>query len=283
MPIPMPQPEGPRVAPGHAHLTVETVDGQSTVTAAFSSSPIRILIPKSRGLSAWAYTSSFGGGMVGGDRTRLDLHLGPQARCFVGTQASTKIYRNPSRAACSHVTQARLEAEALLVWAPDPVQAFADSTYSQHQVFDLAPGAGLVLVDWFSSGRAARGERWKFSRFKSRNEVLVGGERLFLDSILLDAAGGPLDSPVRAGRFNGFATVLIVGEPWRAAAQQLLEHVSGRPVERQSPLVISASPIRDGAVLRLAGEDLEAIGREIRGHLGFVCDVLGDDPWARRG
>lgn len=276
------KPGKPPVERGHAHLAVKMVFGQSTVTSAWSSEPVKILVPKSRGVSAWACTSSFGGGMVGGDQTRLDLNLGAETRCFVGTQASTKIYRNPSRLPCSHITRACLESNSLLVFTPDPVQAFAGSTYSQRQEFHLARGAGLVLLDWVSSGRAARGERWEFSRFKSRNEVFIAGERIFLDSIFLDSADGSLDSPMRAGRFNCFATLLFVGEPLRAAANQLLEKISAKSVERKSPLVVSASPICGGAVLRVAGEQVESVGREIHHHLDFLSAFLGDDPWARK-
>jgi len=270
------------IARGHAQLTVEMVSGQSTVTSAWSSNPIKVLVPKARGVSAWAFTSSFGGGMVGGDQTQVDLQVGPLARCYVGTQASTKIYRNPRRAACSHFTRARLQAQSLLVFAPDPVQAFADSTYAQRQEFHLEKGASLVLLDWFNSGRAARGERWAFSTFRSRNEVFLEGERIFLDSILLDPSAGPLDAPMRAGRFNCFATLLITGEACRATAEQILKSIQMRPVQQKSPLLVSASSIRAGVVLRVAGEQVEEVGREIYGHLALVRELLGDDPWARK-
>lgn len=156
---------------GHAVLEVTQVAGESAVTSAFATSPLKLLTPRTRGRSVWAFASSFGGGLVAGDQTRLDLRLGASARCFVGTQASTKIYRNPSCRPCGHVTQATLEAGSFLVFAPDPAQPFAHSTYSQRQEFHLGPDAGLVLVDWFCSGRVARGERWAFQRFQSRNEV----------------------------------------------------------------------------------------------------------------
>ncbi len=278
---PMPSPQS-SIARGHAHLTVEMVAGQSAVTSSWSSNPIKVLVPKARGMSAWAYTSSFGGGMVGGDQTHLDINIGAQARCYVGTQASTKIYRNPGHAACSHFTRARLGPQSLLVFAPDPVQAFADSTYAQRQEFHLEAGASLVLLDWFNSGRAARGERWAFSRFSSRNDVFLAGERIYLDSILLDPSSGPLDSPMRAGRFNCFATLLMVGESCDAAAEQLLKNILARPVQKKSPLVVSASSTRGGAVLRVAGEQVEEVGREIHGHLASVPKLLGDDPWARK-
>ena len=270
------------VKQGEAVLKVESVFAESAVTSAFARSPLKLLMPRARGRSVWACTSSFGGGLVAGDQTRLDLQIGKAARCFLGTQASTKIYRNPDQRPCGHVTHATLAENSLLVFAPDPAQAFAGSSYAQRQEFHLAAGASLVLLDWFTSGRAARGERWQFSQFKSRNEVFVAGERIFLDSILLDSADGSLTSPVRTGRFNCFATLLLIGEPLHVAAGQLLENISAMPVERKGSLVASASPVRGGAVLRMSGESVEVVAREIHRHLAFLTDLLGDDPWSRK-
>src|SRR5436190_22176180 len=62
---------------GHASLCVEIVGQQSAVTSAFACSPLKLLIPRARGESAWAYLSSLGGGLLAGDQNRLDLKLGP--------------------------------------------------------------------------------------------------------------------------------------------------------------------------------------------------------------
>lgn len=267
---------------GCAQLEVQLVFGESTVVSANATSPLKLLTPRARGESVWAYASNFGGGLVAGDETRLDLHLRTKARCFVGTQASTKVYRNPARLPCSHVTHATLEKEALLVFAPDAVQPFAGSRYRQRQEFHLAEGAGLVLLDWFTSGRAARGERWAFNHFQSWNDVFIRGERVFVDSILLNAETGDLASPHRTGRFNCFAMLLMIGAPLREAAGNLLREISGRPVERTTQLLCSASPVLDGALLRLAGEEIEIVSREIKHHLDFTAELLGDNPWSRK-
>jgi len=97
------------VASGHASLEVKLVFNESTVISAYATSPMKLLTPRSRGQSVWACTSSFGGGLVAGDQTRLDLMLRYETKCFMGTQASTKIYRNPYNRPCSHITEARLE------------------------------------------------------------------------------------------------------------------------------------------------------------------------------
>jgi urease accessory protein len=270
------------LARGCASLDVEVVCGESTVVSASASSPLKLLTPCARGKSVWAYASNFGGGLVAGDETRLNLRVGASARSFVGTQASTKVYRNPARLPCSHTTRATLENEALLVFAPDAVQAFAGSTYRQRQEFHLAEGAGLVLLDWFTSGRAARGERWVFNHFQSRNDVFIRGERVFLDSILLNSESGDMASSHRMGRFNCFAMLLLIGAPLRDIAGNLLKEISDRTVERAAPLVCCASTVRDGAVLRLAGEEIESVSHEIKQHLNFIADLLGDNPWSRK-
>lgn len=267
---------------GYGQLTVEIVDGQSTVTSARSVSPMKLLVPRPRGVSAWAFASSFGGGLLAGDRTELHLEVGDSARAFLGTQASTKIYRNPARRPCSHRTQVALGVGAVLVFSPDPVQAFAESIYVQRQAFHLAADAGLVLVDWFSAGRVARGERWKFARLENRNEVFVGGQRVFLDSLLLGARAEFAASSHQVGRFNCFATCLLVGKPVESLAAGILLAVGERPVERGASLITSASPVAGGVVVRVAGESTELVGRDLGRHLKGVVPLLGDDPWARK-
>src|SRR5713226_2147403 len=93
---------------GCAHLGVEVVDGQSAVTSAWAQSPLKLLVPRPRGPSVWAYLRSLGGGLVAGDETGMELELGERACCFVSTQASTKVYRNPESRLCSHWVQAKL-------------------------------------------------------------------------------------------------------------------------------------------------------------------------------
>jgi urease accessory protein len=267
---------------GSAGITVEMVAGQSAVTEMWSSSPLKLLTPRFRGGSVWAYLSSFGGGFVAGDETSVDVRLGPSARCFLTTQASTKVYRNPRQRPCGHRVCATLGPGSLLILGPDPVQSFADSYYAQRQEFHLESGAGLVLLDWFTSGRAACGERWRFHRLWSRNDIYIDGERRLLDSMLLDSAHGPMAGAHRLGRFNRVAMVAIVGDFLRAEAREVLARVSGQPVVSRGGMVSCASPIQGGVVLRIAGERHREVARHVFDLLAFAGGLLGDDPWARK-
>lgn len=269
---------------------------------------------------------------MAGDSARLNVSLGRGTRCFLGSQASTKVYRNPAGLPCTHTLGAKVGSEAVLVLAPDPIQCFAGSLYEQRQEFFLEAGASLVLVDWLSAGRLARGERWAFGRFESRNEIFVADERLLIDALRLDPSDGPIDSPFRMGRFNCLATVVVFGAAVQESARQILDRVSCEPVSRRGALVQAASPLRSpaaqvaqsavsptaqpaerarmsvpethgssqvrqpaiqqtgqsalqpsaGVILRIAGTSVEQAGAVLASHLGFVRDLLRDDPWARK-
>jgi urease accessory protein len=274
--------ERPPTRQGRGSLEVKTVAGLSTIVSAQSSNPLKLLTPVSRGPSVWACLGSLGGGLVAGDGIEFSLALGPESRCFLGTQASTKIYRSPENRLCTYYLRATLGKGALLVAAPDAIQAFSGSCYQQTQEFFLESGSGLVVVDWLTSGRAARGERWSFSSFHSRNEVFLEGKRIVLDSLLLSPEDGQLDGPYRLGRFNALATVLVLGDPLRAESQTLLRQISTLPVTRQAPLICSAGPIAQGVLVRLAGQNVEQVAAEIHRLLAFLPKYLHDDPWARK-
>lgn len=267
---------------GRASLEVDRVAGESTVTSSYSTSPLKLLTPRSRGPSVWAYMSSFGGGLVAGDQTHLELRVGRDACCFLGTQAWTKVYRNASNLPSSHETRGRVETGATLVFAPDPIQAFAGSTYSQVQRFDLAVDASLVLVDWCTAGRIARGERWDANYFHTRNEVFVDGKRVFHDALTLCPEDGALTNPHRLGRFNCLATLFLIGREVKVLTAQLLDQVGNRAVTRRADWIGSASPIGTGVVYRLAGAHFESVARELHSQVASLGNLLADDPWSRK-
>jgi urease accessory protein len=200
---------------------------------------------------------------------------------LLGTQASTKVYRTASLP-CRQSLAARLEGDAVLVVAPDPLVCFAGSRLEQHQRFELTPTSSLALIDWLASGRAARGERWAFDRYRGTVAVDVGGSPLFRDALLLEPTDGALDSPLRMGRFDCLATVVMVGPAVRDAAERLMEFVNAQPAPTRSPLLFAASPLPDGVVLRVAGPGTEAVGGWLRERLDVVPRLAGEDPWGRK-
>lgn len=269
--------------PGRASVRVEHVDGLSALTSSYATSPMKLLAPKSRGPSVWIYGSSHGGGVVAGDQTSLEIDVGRDARCFVGTQASTKIYRNPENRPSTHHTRAHVAGGALLVFAPDTMQLFAGSSYRQSQRFDLEADASLVVLDWFSCGRVACGERWQFSSYRSRNEIRIANRTVFLDGTRIAPGGDSSSTGHHPGSYTVFATLLLAGTMIKEASALLLEDVAERPVPLNAATVFSASRTGDGVVvLRAASTGIEDLSAELHRCLKPVFNLLEGDPWSRK-
>jgi urease accessory protein len=264
-------------APGAGVLRVGTIAGRSLVNRMYATSPLRLLTPRNHGHAAWVYTSTYGGGLLDGDAIRLRVHVDPGAAAFLSTQSSTKIYRGAS----SSVIEATLADRSLLVVFPDPVVCFARSHYRQTQRFDLSDTAGVILVDWFTAGRSAMGERWAFECYASRTEIRRDGRLVWLDALRLDAGDGRIDA--RMGRFDVMCTVALVGVRLKSHAEALLTQIGTELIEPGASIVASASPLdTTGCVARVAGRSVEGVRSAIRRYLSFVAGLLGDDPWTRR-
>jgi urease accessory protein len=156
---------------GCGSIELEFIAGRTVVTHAQSHSPLKWLLPRRRTSAAWVFSSTFGGGLVGGDRIEMQVDVREGARAVFATQSSTKVYRCRPNTHCHQSLSANIGSDALLVVAPDPVTCFAGASYEQQQVIRLAPDATIVYVDWLTSGRRARGESWGFSRYRTQLDL----------------------------------------------------------------------------------------------------------------
>jgi urease accessory protein len=240
----------------------------TAVETAFAESPLRFLTPRNHGTAAWAYTSTLGGGLVDGDRLELEISVGPGARAFVSSQGPTRVFRS-SRGATATTRATVAEGGALMLF-PDPTACFGGARFAQLTEVFLAPGSSLALWELISAGR----ERWGFTRCESTLRVPP-----FLDERwLLDPEQGPLEE--RMGRFGAIGTLFLIGPVFAEIARAVRDRVDGGPAGGGAPLVESASPLRDGAlVVRVAAPSVQQLVQRLRHHLAALPSLLGDDPW----
>ena len=280
----LPLPATKETPAGRGQVRLERVAGRTEVTGARATAPLRLLLPRpasARDGPATVVLSSYGGGLVAGDAIDLRVDVRPGAKGLLATQASTKVYVADGGRGCSQVLAATIAAGGMLAVVPDPVTPFAGARYVQHQRFDLAADASLLLVDSLTSGRWARGERWAFASYRSRTEVNVGGRAAFVDGLLLEPSGEC--GRHFLGRFNCFATAVVVGPAFEEVAEAVTLRSRERRVGRRESVLVAASPLRDGgAVIRVAGPTAEAVGLVLHRELGAVAGPLGVDPWGRK-
>lgn len=267
---------------GRGEATLERIDARTRITRSRAAAPLKLLCPQRPGDAAWLYATTFGGGLVAGDAIDLHLTVGPGAAAVVTTQASTKVFHHQGGLGASQRLTAEVAAGATLVIAPDPLVCFENAMYHQHQRVHVDPAGTLVLLDWFTAGRVAFGERWDFVRYASRNEVIIDGRTVAIDALLLDPEDGVLSELARMGPFDCVATALLVGERLGAVCDRLVQQVHDLPVEPGSPLVVAASRTPWGAMLRLAGQTTPVVAEELKARLGFIGDIVGSSPWERK-
>jgi urease accessory protein len=211
-------------APGEGRLVVQLLPHQvsalSTMTFQY---PLKLISPSpsANQKSVLVFLLTYGGGLVGGDQVHLVIKIQANAKLSIVTQGHTKIFKSPSRDVITRQQlQVKIDPGASLCLLPDPVQPFGESVYEQSQVFTLADGASLCLLDWVSAGRTARGEDWDFSAWSGRNEVwaaaAAGGKpRLLLrDNVLLEGDKADAHEKYLRKKMHGigiFGTLILKG------------------------------------------------------------------------
>ncbi|KAI0507183.1 hypothetical protein KFK09_013304 [Dendrobium nobile] len=288
-------------------LTVEKIDGKSTVTRCFSKYPLKLIIPKKAGSSTtdavWVFSLSYGGGIVSGDRVFVGLSVGDGCTVALTTQASTKVYKSVDSKCSEQVLEAKVGRNALLAVIPDPVTCFSAAIYSQKQVFRISSDSNLVIVDWITSGRHESGEKWDFEFYKSSNNILLdGGEPLFVDSVLLEQTSTTTSVAERMKDYQVVAMVIILGPKLKHLQdliQSEVEHMMTgyfRPTKVQKmssessangssrpPIFASCSSFgaKAGVVVRLLSTTTEAVYAFLRHHLSGLEQFLGAPPYRR--
>jgi len=240
--------------------------GDATVLArACATSPLRLVRPTFPGMRASAVCLvTFGGGLVDGDAIDVRLDVEPGATLVVFTQASTKVFRGASRQSI------RAEVHGTLVLLPDPVSCFAGARYTQRVDVSLAGDGACVLLDAFTSGRAAFGERWAFDRLDTRTTVMHDGRLVARDALVLEG-----DVAKTMGRFEAFATMLAIG-----AEPVVRSMLDGAVVSRD--VVAAPSALSRGACLRIAGASPSAVVAEARRRLRNLPEIDAVDPFSSR-
>ena len=262
-----------------ARLVFERVGPCSVVRSAFATSPLRLLTPRNHGHAAWAYTSTLGGGLVGGDEVRLEVRVGGGAAAVLATQGETRVYR--SSRGCRSELVARVGEGGLLALLPDPTVCFAGASYRQRTEVRLDPRASLVLVEKLAAGRSARGERWAFRRYEGDLTVHRGDRGILAESVLLDPAHGPIAG--RFGDFDALCTVLLVGDALAGPVASIASELASQPASVHAGRIESANLLApDALLIRMAATSVEGCLRSVRERLRFLPLLLGDDPWARR-
>jgi urease accessory protein len=237
---------------------------------------------------------TYGGGLVAGDTVDLNITLEAHTSLILLTQGSTKIFKTPDPNLVSGQRMSvSIAAGAALCYIPDPIQPFADCAFEQSQVYHLkATTSSLCACDWVSCGRAARGEKWNFWKYGSRNEVwdISNPDRKVLmlrDNMILESDSNPDDGVIatKMDQLGAFGTLILRGpafdsvasffldeferlprigaKKWGDEVEELDSRESWRKARRQQEtkdgLTWTAANVRGFVMVKFGGRDVEAV------------------------
>ncbi len=272
---------------GWSIVEASRVGGRSRLTSCLAVAPLKIFSPKPEADYTAAVLSSYGGGLVAGDSTRLRVRCGREAKLFLGTQAFTKVYKATDGQVAHQTLAGRVESGACVVSLPDPVVPYADSVFVQEQVWHLDAKALLVLLDSGTAGRGARGERFHYRSYTSNTSIYWASELVLAERLSLQPQRQCPDRIGAFGQYTAFANAFIVGGPARAAIEQVLRRVLAPMLTRQrsgATLVSLATPRPGVLALRALGRthgDLADILHALATAVSLP-QVLGENPLRRK-
>ncbi len=282
------------MAPAWSELAAALVRGKTRLIACKNIQPLKILQPVSPTAACHVVLSSYGGGLVAGDAIRLRISGQPGAQLFIGTQASTRVFRSIDGAVAEQHTVGELAENALAVVFPDPVVLQAASRYRQTQAWHLRPSSLLLLVDWFHSGRMDQGERFAFTSLHSELRVRVAGRLVVLDRFGFEPAGNIAASPANFAGYQTFFSLFLVGCPADARFRRLGEMLARQKMPGSTgphfrfdsqEYVVSVAQARENVwVLRAAAHSRIALQPLCEQILAALADgeLLGWNPLARK-
>lgn len=189
------------------------------------------------------------GGMVGGDRNKLNFHLQPQAKALITTPAASKIYRSNGLEARQRI-EMQIDADACLEWLPQETIVFNGAIYRQDLRVELAPGAIWLGWEITRFGRTARKERFLQGEWRSHTEVWQQGHPLWIDRQWLKG-GEAIDSPHGLAGQPIVASLAWLGQP---VSPDLVEKVrSKHNFEADKTIKYGVTRLPSGLLCRYRG------------------------------
>ncbi|GIY47645.1 urease accessory protein D [Caerostris extrusa] len=255
--------------------------------------PIKIMLPSSISETCcqWIFPVIYGGGLVEGDNVNISLKIGHKCSITMSTMSFPKVYCCENGKDSQLNGEYFLDSEALLCVLPDPLVCFKNASYNQCQSFHLASDANLVLLDWFTSGRYMRGERWAFSKLKNISAIFIDDKLQFRESQnIQNTPFLNIEKTMKA--YNIIGTCMIMGPHLEFLYSSILcqlEKCKAYGEKANADLLFSVSPLHlsnaskyFGCIVRFAAVSVPEAIKKIEDLLQPLFTVIGANPFANK-
>lgn len=159
---------------------------------------------------AYLFVISPSGGILQGDRYRMDITLSKNALFHLTTQGATRIYRMDKNYA-TQVVNITVGEGCYFEFIPDQIIPYRDSRFYQKVLLNVHDNATMVYSELLVPGRVASGESFEYDicylKTNARNQ---DGELRFIDIAILEPKKRILKNSGVLENFDVVGTVYIL-------------------------------------------------------------------------
>lgn len=140
--------------------------------------PMRVMSPfyEDDDGTAFIHLLNLSGGVVGGDELITDVTVEDNAKVFLTTTSSNKLYKMiPGRHAVI-TNKFKVGINSVMEYYPESNIPFAESETIQSSEFHIDESSYMFTVDSVTPGRIDRGEFFSYRRYASNVKIYVGGK-----------------------------------------------------------------------------------------------------------
>lgn len=209
---------------------------------------------------------SVGGGILQGDRYKIDISVGQGACAQVTSQSANRVHRMDANYASQHQA-VTLEAGAYLEYLPDFTILYRGSRYINQTDVVVAEDATLLYGEMILAGRKHHHVDERFGLDLLSMTVSVrrpDGRKLFTEKFLVEKGDPTVDFAAVMRGFDAFANVMCLTPP--EIATRIKERFATN-FELESPRAISGVsrlPNAAGLMLRVVGVESYDVRAEVR-------------------
>jgi urease accessory protein len=223
--------------------------------------------PNSSG-EALIHLHNVSGGILGGDKLRLEATLDPRAQAQISAVSATRVYRSRTEGspACQ-TTKLYVGRDALLEYLPDTLIPFAHARFEQKTEIHLDEGAGLIWWETLSAGRISSGESFAFDHVSVDTSIFAGGRSVAMERYSLRPGASGLSCPARFGRFLYSSTMYVCQAGKDVTEWIMLENelnLLARAISTEGVKWGASALISDGMVVRGMAQNAQQVSDGLR-------------------
>ncbi len=224
---------------------------------------------------AYIYIISPSGGVLQGDRYRIDIKLAKNAIAHITTQGATRLYRMDKNFA-TQILNISLDSNCYFEYVPDQIIPYRNSRFYQAVNLNVNDDATLIYSETIVPGRMAMGESFNYDvcYLKTIAKSHSGSLKL-VDTALLEPKKNQLKSFGILEEFNMLSnTYLLVPSKYVS----ILNEKISEDILNYDKVVARCSilPHDSGIVVRILGNMIDNI-KEVTHHMLKICrkEILG--------